>query len=67
VRTDSVYLEFQPDLVLLDLMMPHLDGVAVMEQLRPLCSGVHLPGRRAAGLLYPGLMERKAAGSNAPP
>ena len=25
---------FRPDLVLLDLMMPHLDGVAVLEQLR---------------------------------
>ena len=25
---------FQPDLVLLDLLMPHLDGFAVMEQLR---------------------------------
>jgi len=31
VRT--LYEEFQPDLLLLDLMMPHLDGVAVMEQL----------------------------------
>ena len=26
--------EFQPDLILLDLMMPYLDGYAVMEQLR---------------------------------
>jgi signal transduction histidine kinase len=28
-----LYEEFQPDLILLDLMMPHLDGVAVMQQL----------------------------------
>jgi len=28
-----LYGEFQPDLLLLDLMMPHLDGVAVMQQL----------------------------------
>ncbi len=30
-----LFLEFRPDLVLLDLHMPHLDGFAVMEQLRP--------------------------------
>ena len=30
----SLVQEFQPDLILLDLMMPHLDGYAVMEQLR---------------------------------
>lgn len=28
--------EFQPDLILLDLLMPHLDGFGVLEQLRPL-------------------------------
>ena len=39
----SVFREFQPDLILLDLMMPHLDGVAVIEQLRPLTKGVFLP------------------------
>ena len=32
----SLYDDFQPDLLLLDLMMPHLDGFAVMEHLRPL-------------------------------
>lgn len=30
----SLYHEFQPDLILLDLMMPHLDGFAVMQQIR---------------------------------
>jgi signal transduction histidine kinase len=29
----AVYGEFQPDLILLDLMMPHLDGIAVIQQL----------------------------------
>jgi signal transduction histidine kinase len=30
----ATFLEFQPDLILLDLHMPHLDGLAVMDQLR---------------------------------
>ena len=30
----GLYGEFQPDLILLDLMMPHLDGIAVIQQLR---------------------------------
>jgi putative two-component system response regulator len=40
----SMFLEYQPDLILLDLQMPHLDGHAVMKQLaariRP---GTYLP------------------------
>lgn len=39
----AVYQEFQPDPVLLDLMMPHLDGVAVLQQLRPLTEGTYRP------------------------
>src|ERR671932_2217840 len=34
----TCYAAFQPDLVLLDLLMPHLDGFAVIEHL-----GQHLP------------------------
>ncbi len=30
----ALYFEFRPDLVLLDLHMPHLDGFAVIEQLK---------------------------------
>jgi len=35
-QTVTVFKEFQPDLLLLDLMMPHMDGFAVMEALNPL-------------------------------
>lgn len=39
-----LYTEFQPDLILLDLHMPHLDGFAVMNQLRPrIREGEYLP------------------------
>src|SRR5690242_19498803 len=34
----ALYSEIQPDLVLLDLRMPHLDGFQVMDQLRALTS-----------------------------
>ncbi|HYS17597.1 MAG TPA: response regulator [Candidatus Binatia bacterium] len=30
----ALYGEFQPDLILLDLMMPHLDGIGVIRELR---------------------------------
>jgi len=33
-RVLELYREARPDLILLDLMMPHLDGVAVLAQLR---------------------------------
>ncbi len=39
-----LFQEFQPDLVLLDLLMPHPDGFAVLEQLKPLIpEGTYFP------------------------
>ncbi len=35
----ALFLEFQPDVVLLDLSMPHLDGYEVLEQLREVIPG----------------------------
>ncbi|MDQ3813419.1 MAG: response regulator, partial [Armatimonadota bacterium] len=40
----ALYQQSSPDIILLDLMMPHLDGFQVMEQLKPLiANGVFLP------------------------
>jgi putative two-component system response regulator len=39
----QIYQEFQPELVLLDLKMPHLDGFQVMEALKEIEKGDHLP------------------------
>ncbi|HLF87894.1 MAG TPA: HD domain-containing phosphohydrolase [Anaerolineales bacterium] len=40
----QTFEEYQPDLILLDLLMPHLDGFAVMEQLRTaIPSDTYLP------------------------
>ncbi|PYN59954.1 MAG: hypothetical protein DMD92_08000 [Candidatus Rokuibacteriota bacterium] len=40
----ALYQTFHPDLVLLDLLMPHLDGVAVLGQLRSVIpSGAYVP------------------------
>jgi putative two-component system response regulator len=37
------YLEFDPDLLLLDLVMPHVDGFAILEQLDELNESSYLP------------------------
>lgn len=34
---------FEPDLILLDLMMPHVDGFAILERLRSVPSALFLP------------------------
>ena len=39
----SMYVNFRPDLILLDLHMPHLDGLAVMDQLNKIAEASYLP------------------------
>src|SRR5881628_1686305 len=39
-----LFTKFEPDLILLDLMMPHLDGYSVMQQIGPrIPDGAYLP------------------------
>ncbi|HVL67721.1 MAG TPA: HD domain-containing phosphohydrolase [Vicinamibacterales bacterium] len=37
------YVEFRPDLILLDLHMPHMDGLAIMEELNQIAEATYLP------------------------
>ena len=38
-----LYVDFRPDLILLDLHMPHLDGLAVMDELNQIAEATYLP------------------------
>jgi putative two-component system response regulator len=39
----DLYVRFRPDLILLDLHMPHLDGLAVMDELNQIAEASYLP------------------------
>ena len=39
----SLYVRHRPDLILLDLQMPHLDGLAVMAQFNQIAEATYLP------------------------
>ncbi len=39
----KMYLDFRPDLILLDLHMPHVDGLAVMDELNEIAEATYLP------------------------
>ena len=42
-KAEDLYRAYQPDLVLLDISMPHLDGYQVMEQFKKIEQGPYLP------------------------
>jgi putative two-component system response regulator len=42
-KAATLYVEFRPDLILLDLHMPHLDGLSVMEELNQIAEATYLP------------------------
>jgi putative two-component system response regulator len=52
-KTKDLYLEFRPDLILLDLHMPHLDGLAVMQELNQIAEATYLPVLILTGDLSP--------------
>lgn len=59
----SLYEEFQPDLILLDLHMPHLDGFAVMEELKKVVpDGAFLPILVLTADVTPEAKQRALAG-----
>jgi putative two-component system response regulator len=39
----GLYVKFRPDLILLDLHMPHMDGLAVMDELNQIAEASYLP------------------------
>jgi putative two-component system response regulator len=49
----ALYVEHRPDLILLDLHMPHLDGLEVMDQLNEIAEASYLPILILSGDLTP--------------
>ena len=49
----ACYVEHRPDLILLDLHMPHLDGLEVMDQLNEIAEASYLPILILSGDLTP--------------
>jgi putative two-component system response regulator len=48
-----LYVRLRPDLILLDLHMPHMDGLAVMDQLNQLAEASYLPILMLTGDMAP--------------
>jgi len=49
----SLYVDFRPDLILLDFHMPHMDGVAVMDELNQVAEASYLPILMLTGEMTP--------------
>jgi putative two-component system response regulator len=52
-QATALYVEHRPDLILLDLHMPHLDGLEVMDQLNEIAEASYLPILILSGDLTP--------------
>jgi putative two-component system response regulator len=49
----ALYIRFRPDLILLDLHMPHLDGLSVMDNLNEIVEASYLPILMLTGDIAP--------------
>lgn len=49
----TLYVEFRPDLILLDLHMPHMDGLQVMQELNQVAEATYLPVLMLTGDVSP--------------
>lgn len=49
----ALYIRFRPDLILLDLHMPHLDGLSVMDELDEIVEASYLPILMLTGDISP--------------
>jgi cyclic di-GMP phosphodiesterase len=52
-QVSALYIEHRPDLILLDLHMPHFDGLEVMDQLNEIAEASYLPILILSGDLTP--------------
>ena len=52
-EAESLYMRLRPDLILLDLHMPHMDGFAVMDRLNQLAESSYLPILMLTGDMAP--------------
>ena len=52
-EVSALYIEHRPDLILLDLHMPHMDGLEVMDQLNEIAEASYLPILILSGDLTP--------------
>jgi putative two-component system response regulator len=52
-QATALYVEHRPDLILLDLHMPHVDGLEVMDQLNEIAEASYLPILILSGDLTP--------------
>jgi cyclic di-GMP phosphodiesterase len=52
-QATALYVEHRPDLILLDLHMPHIDGLEVMDQLNEIAEASYLPILILSGDLTP--------------
>ena len=52
-NASDLFVKHQPDLILLDLHMPHMDGLAVMDQLNQLAEASYLPILMLTGDMTP--------------